>query len=114
MSDRMAGREPRARCDEGNYGHRPQRGARAALADSLQCQDGGWSCMRITTLLVCVVVLGMWATFCFIEGRFVPITWEMVTLVAGSQGVKAAQLRFELGRGGLYGAGRDPSEGEGL
>ena len=112
MSDRMVGREPRARCDEGSYGHRPQRGARAALADALQCQDGGWSCMRITTLLICVVVLGMWVAFCFIEGRFVPISWEMVTLVAGSQGAKAAQLRFELGRGGL--ASYDPSEGVGL
>lgn len=88
--------------------------ARAALADALQCQDGGWSCMRITTLLICVVVLGMWVAFCFVEGRLIPISWEMVTLVAGSQGAKAAQLRFELGRGGLYGAGRDPSEGEGL
>lgn len=56
--------------------------------------------------------LGMWVAFCFIEGRFVPISWEMVTLVAGSQGAKAAQLRFELGRGGL--ASYDPSEGEGL
>lgn len=88
--------------------------ARAALADALQCQDGGWSTMRITTMLVCVVVLGMWVTFCFVEGRFVPITWEMVALVAGSQGAKAAQLRFELGRGGLYGAGYGPAHGEGM
>lgn len=88
--------------------------ARAALADALQCQDGGWSTMRITTMLVCVVVLGMWVTFCFVEGRFVPITWEMVALVAGSQGAKAAQLRFELGRGGLYAHGYDPAQGEGL
>ena len=88
--------------------------ARAALADALQCQDGGWSTMRITTMLVCVVVLGMWVAFCFIEGRFVPITWELVALVAGSQGAKAAQLRFELGRGGLYAHGYDPAQGEGL
>lgn len=74
-----------------------------ALADALQCQDGGWSTMRITTLLVCVTVLGVWVVFCFIEGRFVPITWEMVALIAGSQGAKAAQLRFELGRDGLHG-----------
>jgi len=86
---------------------------RAALADALQGHDGGWSTMRITTMLVCVVVLGMWVTFCFIEGRFVPISWEMVTLLAGAQGAKAAQLRFELGRDGLHGADR-PWEGEGL
>lgn len=84
---------------------------RAALADALQGHDGGWSTMRITTMLVCVVVLGMWVTFCFIEGRFIPISWEMVTLVAGAQGAKAAQLRFELGRNGLSGAGH-PWEGE--
>ena len=59
--------------------------------------------MRITTMLICVVVLGMWVIFCFMEGRFVPISWEMVTLIAGSQGAKAAQLRFELGREGLHG-----------
>ena len=88
--------------------------ARAALADALQCQDGGWSTMRITTMLVCVVVLGMWVAFCFIEGRFIPVSWEMVALVAGSQGAKAAQLRIELGRGGLYAHGYDPAQGEGL
>jgi len=57
--------------------------------------------MRITTMLICVVVLTTWVTFCFIEGRFVPISWEMVTLVAGSQGAKAAQLRFEVGKNGI-------------
>ena len=76
---------------------------RAALADALQGMDGGWSTMRITTMLVCVVVLGVWVIFCFVEGRFVPVTWEMVALIAGSQGAKAAQLRFELGTNGLHG-----------
>ena len=85
---------------------------RTALADALQCHSGGWSTMRITTMLVCVVVLGMWVTFCFIEGRFVPISWEMVTLVAGAQGAKAAQLRFELGRNGLHAYEHHP-DGEG-
>lgn len=76
---------------------------RQALADALQGVDGGFSAMRITTMLVCVVVLGMWVIACFMEGRFVPISWEMVTLIAGSQGAKAAQLRFELGKQGLHG-----------
>lgn len=76
---------------------------REAVADALQAQDGGWSTMRITTLMVCGIVLGMWVIFCFVEGRFVPISWEMVTLIAGSQGAKAAQLRFELGNQGLHG-----------
>ena len=76
---------------------------RQAIADSLQAVDGGYSAMRITTMLVCVVVLGMWVTACCMEHRFVPISWEMVTLIAGSQGAKAAQLRFELGRQGLHG-----------
>lgn len=85
---------------------------RAALADMLQAQDGGWSTMRVVTVLVCVTVLGVWTVFCFIEGRFVPISWEMVTLVAGSQGAKAAQLRFELGRNGLHGENGFPGTGE--
>lgn len=76
---------------------------REAIADTLQAADGGFSAMRITTMLVCIVVLGTWVVFCFMEGRFVPISWEMVALVAGSQGAKAAQLRFELGREGLHG-----------
>lgn len=76
---------------------------RQAIADSLQAQDGGFSAMRITTMLICVVVLAVWVIFCFVEGRFVPISWEMVALIAGSQGAKAAQLRFELGRDGLRG-----------
>lgn len=76
---------------------------RQAIADALQAQDGGWSTMRITTILICVVVLGTWVIFCFVEGRFVPISWEMVALVAGAQGAKAAQLRFELGKDGLHG-----------
>lgn len=87
---------------------------RQAIADALQGVDGGYSAMRITTMLVCVVVLGMWVIFCFVEGRFVPISWEMVALIAGSQGAKAAQLRFELGRDGLHGFTEDnPASGEG-
>ena len=76
---------------------------RQAIADALQGVDGGFSAMRITTMLVCIIVLGMWVIACFMEGRFVPISWEMVTLIAGSQGAKAAQLRFELGKQGLHG-----------
>lgn len=79
--------------------------ARAALADALQCLDGGWSTMRITTMLICVVILGTWVACCVFEGRWVPISWEMVALIGGSQGAKAAQLRFELGPGGLSGGG---------
>jgi hypothetical protein len=73
---------------------------RTALADSMQDATGGWSTMRITTMFVCVVVCGMWVTFCFIEGRLIPITWEMVTLIGGSQGAKAIQRRFEHEEGG--------------
>lgn len=71
------------------------------ILDSLRCLDGGWSTMRITTMLICLVVLGTWVTFCFVEGRFVPISWEMVSLLGGSQAAKAAQLRFEVGKQGL-------------
>lgn len=86
--------------------------ARAALAQTFQGVNGQWSTMRIATMLICVVVLGMWVVFCFVEHRLIPMSWEMVTLIGGSQGAKAAQLRFEAGRGGLTSC--DPSEGEGL
>ena len=76
---------------------------RQAIADALQGVDGGFSAMRIITMLVCLIVLVNWVIFCFVEHRFVPITWEMVALIAGSQGAKAAQLRFELGKDGLHG-----------
>lgn len=67
----------------------------SALADSIQCDNGGYSAMRILTYFVCIVVLVTWVIFCFIELRFVPITWEMVSLVGVSQGAKALQYRFE-------------------
>lgn len=71
------------------------------LSDALRCPDGGWSTMRITTMLICVAVLATWVIFCFVEGRFIPLGWEMVALLGGSQGAKAAQLRFEVGRNGI-------------
>ena len=74
---------------------------RPPITDALRCMDGGWSTMRITTMIICVAVVGMWIIFCFWEGRFVPITWEMVALLGGSQGAKAAQLRFEVGKNGV-------------
>lgn len=72
-----------------------------SLFDALRCMDGGWSTMRITTMLICIVVLSMWVIFCFIEGRFIPLGWEMVSLLGGSQAAKAAQLRFEVGKHGI-------------
>ena len=47
--------------------------ARAALAQTFQGVNGHWSTMRIVTMLTCVVVLGMWVAFCFMEGRLIPI-----------------------------------------
>ena len=76
-------------------------GDKIPLSDALHGMDGGWSSMRIVTMLISVVVLGMWVIFCFIEGRFIPLGWETVTLLVGAQGAKAAQLRFELGSGGI-------------
>lgn len=78
---------------------------KGGMLDALRCMDGGWSTMRITTMLICLVVLVMWVSFCFVEGRLIPITWEMVTLLGGSQGAKALQTRFEIGKDGLNGMG---------
>lgn len=68
---------------------------REALSDALQCDSGGFSCMRMITAIVCLTVLIMWVIFCFVEGRFVPISWEMVSLIGASQGAKAVQYGFE-------------------
>lgn len=80
----------------------PQQGQHAgalSILDSLRCLDGGWSCMRIVTMLTSVVVLGMWVWACFWEGRFVALDWPMVTLLVGSQTAKAGQMFFERGLG---------------
>ena len=73
-------------------------GFKNMLADTVQGEDGGYSTMRISTLIVCVTVLAVWVVFCFIEGRFISPTWEMVALVGGSQGAKALQFKFEKDR----------------
>lgn len=67
------------------------------ILDSLRCMDGGWSCMRIVTMCVCVVVLGMWVWGCFWEGHFIHLEWQEVTLLIGTQGAKAGQMYFERG-----------------
>ncbi len=69
-----------------------------ALADTVQGDDGGYSTMRISTLIICIAVLTVWIIFCFIENRFISPTWEMVTLISGSQGAKAIQYKFEKSR----------------
>ena len=67
------------------------------IFDSLRCLDGGWSCQRIVTMLVCLAVLGMWMWGCFWEGKYIHLGWEEVTLLVGSQTAKAGQLYFERG-----------------
>lgn len=59
------------------------------------------SCQRIVTFAVTITVLGMWVWGCLHAGQFLPLGWPEVSLLAGSQGAKALQSRFELGAGGL-------------
>ena len=70
---------------------------KVGIFDSLRCLDGGWSCQRIVTMCVCVVVLSMWVWGCFWEGHFIHLGWEEVTLLVGSQTAKAGQMFFERG-----------------
>ena len=89
--------DTRALQDKGQ--HEGQSAGALSILDSLRCLDGGWSCMRIVTMLTSVVVLGMWVWACFWEGRFVALDWPMVTLLVGSQTAKAGQMFFERGLG---------------
>ena len=70
---------------------------KVGILDSLRCLDGGWSCQRIVTMCVCVVVLSMWVWGCFKEGHFIHLDWQDVTLLVGSQTAKAGQRYFERG-----------------
>ena len=65
------------------------------LLSMFYCQDGDLSCIRVTSFLTCVTVLSVWVVCCFLEGRFIPITWEMTVLIGGAQAAKAAQARWE-------------------
>ena len=79
------------------------------IFDSLRCLDGGWSCMRIVTMLVCVVVLSVWVWGCLWQGQYIHLDWPEVSLLVGSQAAKAGQMHFERGLhpGGCAG-GEDP------
>lgn len=76
---------------------------KAGIFDSLRCLDGGWSCMRIATMLVCVVTLGLWVWGCLSSGQYIHPDWPEVTLLVGSQTAKAGQLYFERGLHGPCG-----------
>lgn len=84
----------------------------AASVDAFCDHSGGVSAMRIMSFLVCVVVLGLWVAFCFIEGRYIPLGWAEAGLIGAACGAKAAQSRFELGSTGL-GAFESHESGEG-
>lgn len=87
----------------------------AASVDAFCDHSGGISVMRIMSFLVCVVVLGLWVAFCFIEGRYIPLGWAEAGLIGAACGAKAAQSRFELGSAGLgVFEEHDPGRGESL
>lgn len=64
-------------------------------------QKGGVSSMRIITVLICFIILGIWVTFMFIEGKYIPLGYAEAGLIGAAAGAKAAQSRFELGSSGL-------------
>ncbi len=80
------------------------------IFDSLRDYEGGWSCQRIVTMVVCLSVISMWVYGCISEGKFVHLDWADVSLLVGSQSAKAAQMHFEQGFHSEGGA--DPSEGD--
>lgn len=60
--------------------------------------------MRVMSVLVCVLVLGSWVVGMIAAGHHYPPSWQEVSLLSGVCGAKAAQSRFELGSGGVWGA----------
>lgn len=83
---------------------RPIVRAAALMGDAFCDHEGGTSAMRIMAFLVCVVVLGAWLWGMAEAGHYIPLGWAEAGLVGGACGAKAAQSRFELGSGGLWGA----------
>lgn len=73
----------------------------AIIGDAFLDQGGGVSSMRILCVLTCVVIFGMWITFSFIEGRYIPFGIPEAGLISVALGAKAVQTRSELGTGGL-------------
>lgn len=72
--------------------------------DALRDYEGGWSCQRFVTMVVCLSVVGMWVWGCVHEGRFIHLGWEEISLLVGSQGAKAWQMKYEMdGREGENG-----------
>lgn len=78
--------------------------AAALVGDAFCDHTGGTSCMRIMSVLVCIIVLGAWIIGMLAAGRYLPIGWPEVSLIGMACGAKAAQSRFELGSGGVWGA----------
>lgn len=87
------------------------------LCDACQNELGGWSAMRVCSLLFMAVFLGLWVGFSLYDGRLIRLSWEEVTVLGAIMGAKAAQSRFEYGSRGLRQDWQhtpdDPSQGEG-
>lgn len=84
------------------------------VSQLLKGVNGQWSAMRLATLLICVGVLAAWLGCIVAGGQWIPLDWPTVTLLAGAQGAKALQGRFEFGPGGLTPPRGKPWDGEGL
>ncbi len=83
---------------------RPLAHAAALVGDAFCDHSGGVSAMRVMSVLVCVLVLGSWVVGMIAAGHHYPPSWQEVSLLSGVCGAKAAQSRFELGSGGVWGA----------
>lgn len=80
----------------------------AQLGDAFCDHTGGVSSMRIMSVLVCVIVLGAWIMGMVAAGHYIPLGVAEAGLIGMACGAKAAQSRFELGSGGVWGAPPPP------
>lgn len=67
------------------------------LAEFFKDDEGEFSCMRLMTFLVDVIVLSLWVWANLKAGHYVPLGYAEAGLISVNHGSKALQGGFEYG-----------------